>query len=338
MRSGSILTPASGDGRAWRLVVTGVSFNLSLRDWFEPGSGHLDRLTVAVDTPRAGAQGQDGGVPVTESAAAALDILREHLPRALIALDFDGTLAPIVADPAASRPAPGAVEALVALARAGAQLAIVTGRDARTTAGLGGFEAVPGLVIEGLYGAESWQAGELVAPAEPPAIGELRARLPGTLAAHTIDPQLWIEDKRLSLVVHARRTAQPGAAIEAVRGPVCDLAAQLGLETHDGRDVLEIRLPGYDKGAVLRRLVDRFEPAAVLFAGDDIGDLPAFAIVRELRAQGKPAWGVAATSAEVPGLAQVADLHVDGPTGVVALLTALGPGTGRPSGSSAPDG
>jgi trehalose 6-phosphate phosphatase len=264
-----------------------------------------------------------GAVPVADAVADAVHVLRGELSRTLIALDFDGTLAPIVADPGASRPAPGAIEALAVLARAGAQIAIITGRDARTAVELGGFDAVPGLVVEGSYGAETWQAGELTAPSEPRAIDALRARLPAVVAAHAIDPEVWIEDKGLSMVIHARCAADSDAAIEAMREPVGELAAELGLDTHDGRDVLEIRLPGYDKGAALRRLVARFEPTAVLFAGDDLGDLPAFAAVRELRAQGHRAWGVAACSAEVPQLAEAADLHVDGPAGVVALLSAV---------------
>jgi trehalose 6-phosphate phosphatase len=249
--------------------------------------------------------------------------LRGQLSRSLIALDFDGTLAPIVTDPAAARLEPGVIEALAALARTGVQIAVITGRDARTAAELGGFDAVPGLVIEGLYGAESWQAGQLTAAAEPAEIGELRARLPSVLAAHSADPEVWIEDKRLSLVLHTRRAADPAAAISSLRGPVTELAGQLGLDVHDGRHVLEIRLPGYDKGAVLRRLVTRFEPSAVLFAGDDLGDLPAFAVVRDLREQGRPAWAVAASSAEVCALDEVADVRVDGPAGVLALLAAL---------------
>jgi trehalose 6-phosphate phosphatase len=259
-------------------------------------------------------------------AADVVKALRADLPRALIALDFDGTLAPIVADPAQSRPAAGALEALARLGRAGAQIAIITGRDARTAVELGGFDAVPGLVVEGNYGAESWQDGELRSPAEPPEIAKLRERLPAIVTEHTADPAVWIEDKGLSLVVHARRAADPDAAIEALRQPVGELAQQLGLDSHDGRGVLEIRMPGYDKGAVLLRLIDRFDPTAVLFAGDDLGDLPAFAVVRDVREQGRVAWSIGASSAEVPELAEVADVHVEGPAGVVAVLTALADG------------
>jgi trehalose 6-phosphate phosphatase len=87
--------------------------------------------------------------------------------------------------------------------------------------------------------------------------------------------------------------------------------------------VLELRLPGYDKGGALRRLVARLSPTAVLFAGDDLGDLPAFTAIRDFRVAGTPAWSVAAASVVVPELDAAADVSVDGPAGVVGLFRAL---------------
>jgi trehalose 6-phosphate phosphatase len=251
--------------------------------------------------------------------------LQPHVHDALIALDFDGTLAPIVTDPMSSRPAPGALDALVALRRRGARVAVITGRDARTVIQLGALDTVPGIIVAGLYGAESWAAGEFNTLPTPGSIAALRERLPEVVAQHTSD-DVWIEDKRLSLVVHARRAKDPEAALEAVRPAVEALAAELGFEVHPGRGILELRLPGFDKGGVLRRLAVEHDPAAVLFAGDDLGDLPAFWTVRDLRAEGRPAWGVAAGSADVPEVTKAADLRVDGPEGVVDLLEQLAAG------------
>jgi trehalose 6-phosphate phosphatase len=244
---------------------------------------------------------------------------------ALIALDFDGTLAPIVKDPTTSRPTEGAIDAIAALARAGARIAVITGRDAATAVDLGGLAAVPDIVVAGLYGAETWHQGELQTPDQPPAVDELRAELPAVIAHG--DNDLWIEDKRLSLVVHARLTAHPAEAIEAVRPGVEALAERLGLETHDGKGVLEIRLPGYDKGSVLRRLVDRFAPTSVLFAGDDLGDIPALEAVRDMRRAGIAAYGIAVVplSSDSLELAVAADLRVDDPDQLVQLLWQLVP-------------
>ena len=249
--------------------------------------------------------------------------VRNDLARSLIAVDFDGTLAPIVPDPAHSRPAPGALEALVALAGGGAQVAVITGRDARTVVALGGLDAIPGLIVEGLYGAERWQDGALQSLPEPGSLHLLRERLPDLVRRDAGDPAVWIEDKRLSLVVHGRRAAEPEQALDPLRASVTALGEQLGLDVHAGRGVIELRLPGYDKGGALLRVVDQTSPAAVLFVGDDVGDLPAFEVIATLRRRGLHAWSVAAVSAETPEIAAAADIRVPGPAGVVELLDRL---------------
>jgi len=250
---------------------------------------------------------------------ALLAALRPHLAGSLVATDFDGTLAPLVLDPQRSRPADGAIAALTALARRGAQVAVITGRDAATAVRLGGLDAVPGIAVAGLYGLETWQDGVLTSPEPPPEIDELRRRLPGAVAAG--GPEVWIEDKRLSLVVHVRRAADPRAAADAVREPVTRLGAELGLEVHPGSGVLELRLPGYDKAGALTRLAEG--RPAVLYLGDDLGDLPAFAAARELRAAGRPAYAVGVRSSQVAELDGAADLDVPGPEAAVELLQAL---------------
>ena len=249
-------------------------------------------------------------------------LLRPQLARALIAVDFDGTLAPIIGDPEQSRPLPGVIDALIALTDRGARVAVITGRPAESAVRLGGLDAVPGIVVAGLYGAQTWVGGTLTSPEPPPEVAALRERLPATLEG--ADPGLWIEDKGLSLVVHARKARDPQTALDGVRTRVAALADELGFEVHAGRGVLELALPGSDKGAALQRLVDELNPVAVLFAGDDLGDLPAFAQIRSLRASGRSAWAVGADSVEVTELAEAVDLVVDGPRGVLALLRSLG--------------
>jgi trehalose 6-phosphate phosphatase len=61
----------------------------------------------------------------------------------------------------------------------------------------------------------------------------------------------------------------------------------------------------------------------VLFIGDDVGDLPAFHVVAQLRASGTPAWTIAVRSDEAPLVAAAADLVVSGPEQVVEVLDAI---------------
>ena len=261
--------------------------------------------------------------PATPEGRAGLDALLADPRHALVAADFDGTLAPIVARPADARPLPGALPALTALAGAVGTLAVITGRPAADAVALGGFETIPGLVVLGHYGWQRWQGGELTAPPPPPAVAEARAALPGVLGAAGAPDGTWVEDKANAVAVHTRGTADPQAALDRLREPLGGLAARLGLAAEPGRFVIELRPPGVDKGSALTGLAGERAARSVLYCGDDLGDLPAFAAVRALRADGVPGCAVASASDESPQVAAAADLVVAGPDEVVALLTAL---------------
>jgi trehalose 6-phosphate phosphatase len=254
--------------------------------------------------------------------------------RALVALDYDGVLAPIVDDPDQAVPAPGAIETLRRLAGRVGTLAVVTGRPAEVVVRLGGLDSVPRLCVEGQYGAEHWVAGRLTTPDDPAEVVEAKPALPAALAEAGADPGVWVEDKRLALVVHTRRTRDPDGELDRLRPALERFAARYGLEPHPGKMVMELRPPGFDKGGVLRRLAEERAPAAVLFAGDDVGDLPGFAAVERLREAGTPGLTVASASAEAVEVAQAADVAVDGPAGVVELLGRLADAVGGRGGDA----
>lgn len=266
-----------------------------------------------------------GGLPVprTEEGRAGLAAIRHEPATALIATDFDGTLAPIVADPQEARAHPGAVAGLRGLAGLVGTLAVITGRPAAEAVELGGFDGVPGMIVLGHYGLERWQDGALTAPPPPPGVEAARRRLPQLLADTGAAGGVWVEDKGSALAVHTRRAADPAGSLAALRGPLAGLAADAGLVVEPGRLVIELRPPGMDKGAALTALVAERKAGPVLFAGDDLGDLAAFGAVRALREDGHPGLTVCSASGEVSELAAEADLVVDGPGGVAVLLGSL---------------
>jgi trehalose 6-phosphate phosphatase len=269
--------------------------------------------------------------PHTPEGKDALAALLAHPERAVVALDFDGTLAPIVPDPEQARAHPGAAPALARLAPHLAAAAVITGRPAGVAVRYGGFAGVAGLdhlVVLGHYGAERWDAhtGEVRAPGAHPGVTAVRAELPGFLDRIGAWQGTWIEDKGgRAVAVHTRRTEDPDAAFDALRGPLSELAEQHDLMIEPGRYVLELRPPGMDKGVALAAYLREVDAGSVLYAGDDLGDLAAFAAVAELREQGLPGLLVAsaATEESPKELLAQADLTVPGPAGVVALLNAL---------------
>jgi trehalose 6-phosphate phosphatase len=243
--------------------------------------------------------------------------------RALIALDFDGTLAPIVPDPEQARALPAAVDALRELTPLIGAMAVLTGRPALTAVEYGFLEQVPGIIVLGQYGRQRWQDGHLDSPPPPEGLAVARERLPALLTAAVAPEGTWVEDKGDALAVHTRRAHDPKAALEQLREPLLQLAADTGLRAEPGRLVIELRPHGSDKGIALTAIAAELPRSAVMFCGDDLGDRPAFAAVRRLREDGLPGLAVCSGSSEVVDLAGEADLVVDGPAGIARLLAGI---------------
>jgi trehalose 6-phosphate phosphatase len=270
-------------------------------------------------------------VPATLEGRAGLAALLDDPRHALVAVDFDGTLAPIVPDPAQARALPEAVNALRQLAPLIGTLAVLTGRPAVKAVEYGSLDQVPGIVVLGAYGRQRWQDGQLEMPPAPEGLAVARERLPGILADAAAPDGTWIEDKGDALAVHTRKAADPAAALDQVRAPLLTLAADTALLAEPGRLVIELRPAGADKGVALTELARLRPRSAVMFCGDDLGDRPAFAAVRRLRGEGLPGIAVCSGSVEVTDLAAEADLVVDGPEGVAGLLAAIAHAIGTTS-------
>jgi trehalose 6-phosphate phosphatase len=238
--------------------------------------------------------------------------------RSVVIVDFDGTLAPIVPEPPAAAPLPGAADVLARLVRCVGTVAVVSGRPVTFLR-----EALPveGLLLCGQYGVERFDGSTVTAlPAAQAWVDPVRA------AADEADaslPGLLVERKGvLAFALHWRqRPDLESAARELGR----HLAATHGLRVEPGRRTLELRPPvGVDKGTTAAELAAGASAAVII--GDDRGDLAAFAAVRHLTEQGRldRVLRVAVNSPEAPAdlLAQ-ADLVVDGPLGALGLLRQL---------------
>jgi trehalose 6-phosphate phosphatase len=261
--------------------------------------------------------------PPEPSLARALDLVRDALavtPAGLLT-DVDGTLSPIVADPAAARLAVGAREALSALAERLAVVAVVTGRaplDARAITG------VPGLLVAGNHGTE-WLEPGAVEPAASSQPAALRAELERLIVRVPALRGVSVEDKGLSATVHFRRAPDPRAAHRAVVDALGDPGPSV--ELRPGRMSVELRPVGLgDKGTATRAVVERYGLRGVVVMGDDVTDLDMFAAVDELRGGGSlraAIIGVGGADEVPPGVAAAADAVLPSPEAAARLLAAL---------------
>lgn len=197
----------------------------------------------------------------------------QHL---LLALDFDGTMAPIVSRAGDARPLPRSAAALAAFARLErTTTALVSGR---ALASLRAVAAPPApTLLVGSHGAETWWG-----PDSPPleltvlqqaaletaraAVAEATQRFPGTVA----------EQKPAGVVLHYRLAAEADAT-SAVKHVMQALAEHPDLHLSTGKMVLEISAVKANKGESIAALRGFARPTATFFAGDDVTDEHAFA-------------------------------------------------------------
>ena len=239
--------------------------------------------------------------------------------------DFDGTLSPIVADPATSRLVDGAASTLRALAEQLAVVAIVTGRaplDARRMTG------VPELLVAGNHGME-WLEPGADAPIPSPDAARVRERIAAVLAAVPHVAGVTIEDKGLSATIHYRTATDPEAARAEIVAALPELGPAAELVLRPGRMSLELRPIGLgDKGVATRTIIERFGLRGAVVMGDDVTDLDMFAAVAERRDAGLlngVIIGVGGEDGEVPReVRAAADVVLDSPEAATRFLIALG--------------
>lgn len=252
--------------------------------------------------------------------------------RTVVGLDFDGVLSPIVEDPSEAHIHREAREVLIGLAEVVRAIAVVTGRPARQALALGDLDEVGAeigdlgkeLFVFGQYGNERWSSTQrrIVSPRPPHGLSTFQRELPGVLRRADA-AAAYVEEKGLAVAVHTRRLSDPVATRDRLLEPLAELAGRHGLVLEPGRNVIEVRSPGMSKGRAVETLVEEQQAGGFLFAGDDLGDLDAFAAVEELRAQGMPTLLVCSLSDEESALAARADVLVKGPAGVLDLLRRL---------------
>jgi trehalose 6-phosphate phosphatase len=176
--------------------------------------------------------------------------LAEHPDAAALFLDFDGTIAPIVSDPASARPLAGAPTVLDRLAAVLDLVAVVSGRPGAVRGQALGVR--PGLRIVGLYGLE-WldEAGGVCRAPEAERWRDVVARVSDE-ARRDAPAGVTVEDKGLTATLHWRGhpEGEPWA-----RAFVTAAVAGTGLVAQPGRMALELRPPlAMDKGAVVEQM------------------------------------------------------------------------------------
>ncbi|MDQ6754444.1 MAG: trehalose-phosphatase [Actinomycetota bacterium] len=215
----------------------------------------------------------NGDIPAELAAAVERVCRTGHL---LVAMDFDGTLSPIVSRAEDARPLPAAAAAFAAIAELPrTTTALISGR---ALASLRAVASPPAnSLMIGSHGAELWLghgAPPLVLDAHAASVlGRVTGVLQEIVGSHA---GTVLEKKPAGAVLHTR-LAEDRIAAAAVAQAHERLDGLDGVYLSEGKRVLEVSVVRADKGQGLRQLQDAAGATAVVFAGDDVTDEHAFA-------------------------------------------------------------
>lgn len=254
--------------------------------------------------------------------SAAVAAVRADPSESVLLFDFDGTLSPIVDDPAAARPLPGAIERLERLAATYRCVGAVSGRPV-------GFLAAhlpAAMDLSGLYGLEARIAGRAVEhPAAAhwrPIVAAVADALDAATAPGQPDHGIVVEAKGLSITLHVRTRPDLADAVVALSHRI---AAPAGLEVRPAKMSVELHPPiDADKGSAVLALAEH--ATGVLYVGDDRGDAPAYRALAALAARTPPVatLGVVVDGPELPDeIRGLGELLLPDQTAVLDLLDAL---------------
>ncbi|WP_315096377.1 trehalose-phosphatase [uncultured Cellulomonas sp.] len=244
-------------------------------------------------------------------AAVAQDPTRRPL---LVALDFDGTLAPLQDDPSLSRILPAGVDVLARLAGTpGVALALVSGRALHDLHALAAVP--PGTFLIGSHGAERARVTTFGLDGDVVRLTDEQADRLASLGAEAARiargrDGVWVQTKPTAVVVHTR-LAEKDVAGPAEQEAVA-LGERLGSGVLRGKDVVEISVLRASKGEALAALRDELAAPVVLYAGDDVTDEHAFEALHDQDVTVKV--GTGTTSARY---------RVEDPDDLVAALAVL---------------
>ena len=188
--------------------------------------------------------------------------------RPVLAFDFDGTLAPIVAQPDEACVPQAVSQALAQLAQ-GLPVAVITGRSVADVRPRLGFSTP---YVIGNHGAEDPEVGPPSAASQ--ALDTLRHRL--TAQAQPLSRAgVTVEDKTYSLALHYRLAPDAGRALLAIEELLQGIEPVL--HRFGGKAVVNVMATGVpDKSDALAALVRRTGAGAAFFVGDDVNDEAVF--------------------------------------------------------------
>ncbi|MCK8608839.1 bifunctional alpha,alpha-trehalose-phosphate synthase (UDP-forming)/trehalose-phosphatase [Agromyces sp. C10] len=200
-----------------------------------------------------------------------------EVERLLVALDFDGTLAPLVDRPEDARATERARAAIERMSQhEDTRVALVSGRALDSLKDVASPPVAA--LLSGSHGVElQLDASGVTIDLRENELTRLEQLIDIVENAASAADGAWVERKPAGIALHTRKLgATAGAALQREARERVEQALP-GLATRTGKNVLEFAVRASDKGEAVTRLRQHAGADAVLYVGDDVTDEDAFA-------------------------------------------------------------
>ncbi|WP_340638835.1 bifunctional alpha,alpha-trehalose-phosphate synthase (UDP-forming)/trehalose-phosphatase [Agromyces binzhouensis] len=230
-------------------------------------------------------------------------------PRLLVALDFDGTLAPIVDRPEDARSTARARDAIERMSEhEDTRVALVSGRALDSLKEVASPPVAA--LLSGSHGVELQldSGGDVTIDLREGELTRLEQLIEIVEQAASAADGAWVERKPAGIALHTRKLgAGAGAALQRSARELVEQELP-GLATRSGKNVLEFAVRASDKGEALVRLRQHAGADAVIYVGDDITDEDAFAVLEGVDVGVKVGQGKSLAAYRLNGPDDVAEL------------------------------
>ncbi len=208
----------------------------------------------------------------------------------LIAMDFDGTLAPFSDNPLACRAEDGTIEALVnAAALPGVESMVISGRNLGNLITATQLQLPSAVHLVGSHGAEpapttggtiDAQLGQPHPQLSPEQLHLWQRLSEVAHEAAKAAPGVWVELKPLAVGLHSRTAEDPHAAAMATERYRKFAETQPAAKITEGKSILEVAVDATSKGDYIQAFCAEHGIDRVIFAGDDTTDESVLQVLR----------------------------------------------------------
>ncbi|MDI9618865.1 trehalose-phosphatase [Methanothermobacter sp.] len=240
--------------------------------------------------------------------------------RTAIITDIDGTISEIAPTPSEARVDEEMREVLRRISERYSLLAFISGRPVHEALRMVGVQDA---IYVGNHGLEYIINGRYKRFREVEEYIPIIRKCALKLKEKSPDENIIFEDKGICYSIHYRQCTDPELTEKRIMDILREMSESRGIRVDHGRMLVELKPPvEYNKGFIVRKIIEESDVSSAVYLGDDVTDADAFRELRKLESERKiKTASIIVLSKEIPDeIKDSASFYVSGVPEVLRFL------------------